>query len=137
MKDGPLFNFENVECKYAPYPVGYIRGVMPADIYREMATSFPAKELFVYRPGLGKKYSLNERADKQAFSNFVNGSPLWRRVYDEVKSPRFMHDVVEALYRQNVDIGLRNRIAPVNHSLCAAWRRVADAFSCLKRGRVR
>ncbi|WP_417710640.1 hypothetical protein [Roseibium aggregatum] len=98
--NGPHFDYE-------PYPVCYVKDVLPSDTYRELVKSYPDKALFKYMPNLGHKYSLSDINNPENYYAFLSRSPAWKAFYDHVKSEEFIDNVLDMLSANNVDLGLR------------------------------
>lgn len=97
---------------YEPFPVGYASSVFPPDVYRELLATWPAKDLFEFKAGLGKKYSLSEVSNRDAYHSFIRSSPPWRRFYEWTKSGSFVRQVRDLLASQGIDLGLQS--VPIN-----------------------
>lgn len=134
MSHPQLFRFDTMQFLYTPFPIGYGRGVLADDIYQELAESYPAQDLFSYMPKLGKKYSLSELNNPRQYQAFLDRSPRWRQLHDEIKSHDFAENVLDTLIQHHIDLGLRGRVAVINDRRSAWERRVADAWSCLRSG---
>lgn len=99
---------------YEPFPMGVIANVFPEDVYARMVASWPSKELFVFKPNLGKKYSLSEINNPQEYERFVRETEVWSRLHAYMKSPRFVDDALGFLADHHIDLGLRQQaVAPV------------------------
>jgi hypothetical protein len=105
------FQFEKAQFRYEPFPIGCTRPVFPADLYEELQRSWPASELFAFMPKLGKKYSLSEVNNPEAYHAFLGRTPVWKEIYDEVKSPDFAHKVVRMLKESFIDLGIPPEVA--------------------------
>src|SRR5688572_12581483 len=76
-----LFQFEQAEFRYDPYPIGYIREIISPDQYDDLSTSYPPLELFQEMPTLGRKYSLSERNRPEQYHGFIESQPVWKRLH--------------------------------------------------------
>lgn len=102
-----MLNFSEPLFDYEPYPVCYVKDILPADTYQKLVATYPDKDLFKYMPNLGHKYSLSEANNPDTYRKFLSETPEWKGFYDHVKSPGFVHEVLDMLARNNVDLGLR------------------------------
>jgi len=111
-QDKCLFQFEtNAQFRYEPYPIGLARPIFSASSYRELLAGWPPHELFAFMPKLGKKYSLSEVNNAAQYHEFLSHTPVWKSVYHEVKSARFVHNVLNFLRRAGVDLGIPEQVA--------------------------
>jgi len=115
LQDTGLFHCENVQFRYDPYPIGLARPVFPAGTYRELLEAWPAIELFAFMPKLGKKYSLSEVNNAAEYHDFLSRTPIWKSVYQEVKSAQFVRSALNVLSAASVDLGMPEQV-PVNQS---------------------
>jgi hypothetical protein len=106
-----LFRFEESTFRYEPFPIGLTRPIFEPSLYEELLNGWPAQELFAFMPKLGKKYSLSEVNEPANYREFVECSPLWRRVHREIKSAAFVRAVLHLLTRQHVDLGISGDVA--------------------------
>ena len=103
-RDTSLFRFAKAQFRYEPYPIGLARPIFPPETYQELLAAWPGHELFAFMPKLGKKYSLSEVNNPAQYHEFLERTPSWNAVFDEVKSARtvvreFMEDYAEAAER--------------------------------------
>ena len=61
------FNFDNLQFRYSPYPIGIAKPLMDSGLYREMLASYPDRERFQYMEKLGHKYTLSEHFNPKDF----------------------------------------------------------------------
>lgn len=132
-----LFSFEQIEIAFDPFPIGYARNVLPADVYRQLIATYPSMDLFLHMPKLGKKYSLSELNNKEQYFSFLRQNPVWERIYQEVKSPEFVEQVIDTLHQHRIDLGLRGRVDVVNDPWRARRQRFTAALECLRYGTPR
>ena len=91
-----MFNWTNVSVRAEPFPVFYIRDLLPASMYCQLADTFPLLSLFRYRDNLGNKYLLTE-AEGDAYFDFVATHTAWQQLYNEIKSNDFQSQVISFL----------------------------------------
>ena len=103
-----MLSFDKAAFSYGPFPVCYIPDFVDADLYSKLVNSFPAVELFEYKPQLGDKYSLAERNNGEKYHAFLAGTPVWGEFYRHLKSDAFVRKVLEFLKANNIDLGLDN-----------------------------
>lgn len=101
-----LLNLDAVGFEHDPYPIGCCPAILPQDVHDALRAEWPAQTLFEFMPKLGNKYSLSEVNRPDDYHRFIAGSPVWRRLYDEVKAPDFVARVLAMLAREGVDLGL-------------------------------
>ncbi len=99
-----MFDFVRSEFRYEPYPICYAEDVFPSDQYKKICDHFPPKDLFEYKPELGKKYSLSERNNAKNYHKFVAGEPVWKEFYDYVKSDVFIDGVLSFFEQKHVGV---------------------------------
>lgn len=92
---------------YEPYPVGVIRPVFDSGVYARLVASYPAKELFEFKPSLGNKYSLSEVNHGAQYHRFIAGTRDWKRFHDYIKGDEFVPRVLRFLADHHVDLGLQ------------------------------
>src|SRR5262245_12645068 len=102
----PAFSLSKARFRYEPYPVRVARPVFTPTDYDALLDAWPSKDLFQYRPDLGKKYALSEVNNAEGYHRFVGGHPLWMRMYRWVKSREFVAHVLQSLAACRVDLGL-------------------------------
>jgi hypothetical protein len=132
-----LFSLAGVSFDYEPYPIGYAQNVLPADLYRELAATYPPIDAFKYMPQLGKKYSLSEVNNPDRYWAFLRANAAWDRLYREVKSESFVTAVLDALARCQIDLGLRGRARLINDAWAARRQAARAALDCLRHGTPR
>jgi hypothetical protein len=123
-----FLNYDNLEFRYEPFPIGLAKPVMEPDTYRGFVDHYPPIELFANIPKLGNKYSLSERFNPRQYQNFIRGNAPWREFHAWIKSDEFVKGVLEALRERHIDLGYEIG-QPVS-------RRVARFLKDLVRGRV-
>lgn len=102
------FNFQNAQLEYEPYPLCYIPNFMSAADYKALSESYPALELFKFKPTLGKKYSLAEfKNNQQFYFDFLRKNECWREFYQKVKSKQFIEEIFSFLRDNHIDIGVK------------------------------
>ena len=128
-RPGKLVSFEHAEFLYEPFPMGVVRPVFADEIYEQLLDRFPAED-FVFKPDLGKKYSLSEVNNPGGFHRQVKPDPLLRQLFREFKSPEFVDDVLRLLKHHGIDLGLprssRSRIGHAGHFVGRLLRRQID-----------
>jgi hypothetical protein len=110
-QDTLLFQFEHAQFRYEPYPIGIARPIFSSSKYRELLAAWPPHELFAFMPKLGKKYSLSEVNNAAQYREFLNRTPVWKSVFQEVKSVRFVHRVLHVLRGADIDLGIPEQVA--------------------------
>jgi hypothetical protein len=108
-KQGSIFNFDNAQFMYEPFPMGLIKPAIESSYYNELVETFPDISLFKEMPYLGskqsRKWSLAEINNGDNYRKFLNATPAWKRFHDWVKSPDFLVQTIEFLNRNDVCLG--------------------------------
>jgi hypothetical protein len=91
-----MFNWNNALVRHEPFTVFYIRDLLQPRFYRELAETFPPVSQFRYRETLGNKYLLTE-SEGNSYFDFVEASPPWQRLFNEIKSITFKAQVLSFL----------------------------------------
>ena len=99
------FSYDNLEFRYAPFPIGLAKPLMEAAHYREFLANYPPVERFKYMAKLGHKYSLSEHFDPKAFHAFLKSNPVWHDFNRWIKSRDFIRGVLQALKDRSLDLG--------------------------------
>jgi hypothetical protein len=102
-----MFRFDEFEIQYDPYPLAVVNRALPQTEYDALLAQWPETDLFCYRADLGRKYSLSDLSNPEAYARFVSGNPTWRRFDDYIRSPGFARGVIAWLASQQIDLGLR------------------------------
>ena len=105
-----LFHFDAPQFRYEPYPIGLARPVFEPVTYRQLLDAWPPHELFAFMPKLGKKYSLSEVNNPEHYHAFLNRTPVWKAIYQEVKSATFVRGVVSLLRASGIDLGIPDKV---------------------------
>ena len=128
--DGALLRLSTMAFVYEPYPVGWATSVFAPEMYRELVATWPPTELFEFKPELGRKYSLSEVNHPEKYFQFLRSAPAWRRFFESVKTPSFVHRVLGLLDAHSVELDLQstpvgsvNPLAPWSRRLARALRR--------------
>lgn len=100
-----MFDFSAAKFRYTPYPIGWAPDVLPADLYLELANSYPDLSQMFKRKSLGNKYILTE-FDGKPYYDVVSISASWRKLYNFIKSPSFVEYLLGFLKEKGIDLGL-------------------------------
>jgi hypothetical protein len=103
-----MLRYDNIEFQYEPYPIGMARPSMDTSLYNDLVETFPAMDLFEYKPDKGEKYSLSQFNNGSNYRQFVANSPAWRKFHEYIKSPDFISDALSGLKSYGIDLGLPN-----------------------------
>jgi hypothetical protein len=115
-----MFSYHNADFVYEPYPICYVKDILPAELYEDLTDSYPDKSEFDYMPRFGKKYSLAEKNNKEKYYRYLKQNPQWNELFRYVKSKKFIEDTLEFLESKNIDLGYKNYS-------CASLRRGKSA----------
>lgn len=100
-----MLNFDKLELRYRPFPIGLIRPAMAEDVYLECLREFPETEQFDYMDEIGHKYSLSEKNAPRNYERLIKTVPVWRELHAWIKSRDFIESAFEALRTHHVDLG--------------------------------
>jgi hypothetical protein len=112
------FNYDHLEFRYEPYPIGLAKPLIEPGLYREMLAGYPDREWFMYLEKLGHKYSLSEHFNPKTFRKFLHANPLWNNFNRWIKSRDFTRGVINALAEQSLDVGYNPDMTVLNQ-----WRK--------------
>lgn len=101
-----LFDLKASQVAYEPFPVGYVESIFDLGRFEKLAGSFPELSQMVHFQRAGNKHLLSESRGTNAFFSHVRSHPEWARVYEEVKSSRFVQSVLGLFESINIDLGL-------------------------------
>ena len=101
------FNYSNFVFDYEPYPIGVAREFIEPDYYRRLVENFPPIEIFggFFDPNSNKK-GLSELYAPNSYHQFVRETPVYRDFYEYIKSPEFIHDVLNCFEQNYIQLGL-------------------------------
>lgn len=102
-----MIDFENLDLRYSPFPIGVAQNVMDPGFYRDLVTQWPSQDLFQYKDSLGDKYSLSEVNNPGNYRAFINNTPAYRKLHDWVKSDGFIYGLVDQLAASGINLGYR------------------------------
>lgn len=100
------FAFDRASFLYEPYPVGLIKDVFDGAYYEQLVSSFPKLDIFQFMKHHGDKYSLSELNNASQYHAFLERTPSWKRLYDYVKGPSFIPDVLRLLLQHEIDLNI-------------------------------
>jgi hypothetical protein len=101
-----MLQYDRIEFKYEPYPIGLARPVLDEDFYRALVESFPPIEIFEFKPEKGGKYSLSQVNNARQYRKFIRSSPPWQKFYEYIKSREFIEGALDMLKQHDIDLGL-------------------------------
>ena len=101
-------------------------------MYADLLRHWPATSLFEFKPVLGNKYSLSEVNNPDNYRRFIAETPCWHVLHARIKSPAFVHYVIDLLKRHSLDMGLQGSKVEDQRStgrrIAAALRYAAGRF---------
>lgn len=130
-------SLETLRFRYEPFPIGIAAPVLPAGAYQGLCDTWPSQELFVFKKNLGHKYSLSEVNNPDAYHEFLRSHHDWRHLYESVKGPRFIYNVLDALCSHQIDLGLQKRHVSVTHRFSSTWDLARAAIKKVARAAMR
>lgn len=101
----PALSLDQLRIRYEPFPIGFCEDFLDADFYGKLLSTWPAHELFQYKPTLGNKYSLSEVNHPRQYQDFIAASPNWKMFHRLIKAPAFIEYVLDTLCDHNIDLG--------------------------------
>ena len=72
-----FFNFENLQFRYEPFPIGIARPAIAPSAYQDFIANYPPQELFAYHPKVGHKYTLSEKSNPDKYHEVLRTRPVW------------------------------------------------------------
>ncbi len=129
-----MLNFDLLEMRYRPFPIGVIRPAMSENVYAECLKAFPDSALFEYVGDVGHKLSLSEKYASRNYQDLIANEPVWRSLHRWVKSRAFLESTFEALENRHIDLGydvptLTQRLRRRAKTLWRGRGRRADLYS--------
>ena len=112
------FNYDHLEFRYEPFPIGLAKPLIEPSLYKEMLAGYPDREWFMYLEKLGHKYSLSEHFNPKTFRKFLDANPLWNDFNRWIKSRDFTRGVINALAERSLDVGYNPDMTVLNQ-----WRK--------------
>lgn len=101
-----LLDLKDAQFRYDPYPIGIIKNIFEPSLYDHLVNSFPANQLFRFMEYHGDKWSLSEVNNPEKYYEFLRANPYWHELYKEVKSKRFINQVLNTLIQSKIDLGI-------------------------------
>lgn len=102
----PMYvNFEHLEFRYEPFPIGLAKPIMDDTVYAQLLDSYPPLELFKYFPKVGHKYSLSQKYNPRHYHEWIESHRPWRDFHAWVKSDAFVIEVIDALRQRHIELG--------------------------------
>jgi hypothetical protein len=102
-------SLEQIEFRYEPFPIGFIRNVLDPELYERLLASWPDEHLFEYKPSLGNKYSLSEVNHSDIYQAVIGELEPWRLLHQWIKGPEFIEYVLSTMRQHNIDLGYAAR----------------------------
>lgn len=100
------FQLSSFNIDYEPYPVIFIKNILPLDFYNSLVKAFPDESLLKHFPAAGDKYLLSEGSDEVLYTKVLNDYPVWQQLYKIIKSSAFINSIYSFLRTNHVDIGI-------------------------------
>lgn len=122
------FNYDQLQFRYEPYPIGYARPIMDHADYEALAAAYPPRDRFVYLEKVGHKFTLSERFNPRQYADFIASTPVWRDFHRWLKSNDFIYEVMQTLKAHQIDLGYKKPPS--------ARKRLLRTFKSLTRQRV-
>jgi hypothetical protein len=98
----------NININYKPFPVLSLKNFINKQYYIQLVNTFPEKELFEFKENLGKKYSLSETNNRKNYFKYIKQNKIWNKFFKIIKSKNFIQEIIDLLYENNINLGLKN-----------------------------
>jgi hypothetical protein len=120
-----MMDFRLASFRYAPFPVGLVDGILPADLYSAMLTQFPGPSCFDNVSGHdnGTRYLLREPRLTAEIRRLGPRASAWARFLGTVYDRRFVAVLDTFLTAHHVDLGLERLREFVGPPLRPPWWR--------------
>jgi hypothetical protein len=105
-----FFSYDHIKFRYEPFPIALAKPIMDDGLYQQFVENFPPIDIFESFAELGKKghkYTLSEKENRKAYSDFVQSNPLWRDFHGWINSNEFPYEVMDMLRQHDIDLGYR------------------------------
>lgn len=100
-------NYQNFVFDYEPFPLGVAGQFIEEAHYKKMVDSFPSVEVFGnFFDSMSNKRALSEMYNHGAYHEFVRQTPVYLEFYHYIKSPEFIHDVLNCFERNYIQLRL-------------------------------
>src|SRR4051812_39712909 len=101
------YNYSNFNFDYEPYPIGVAREFIEPSYYRRLVENFPPIDIFggFYDPESNKK-GLSELYNPDSYHRFIRETPVYLDFYKYIKSPQFIHDVLNCFEQNYIQLRL-------------------------------
>jgi hypothetical protein len=127
-----LINFDALQLRYQPFPIGSIRPAFSDQLYNECTAAFPPVELFERIDKVGLKYALSEKYAPKNYHSLIRTTAVWRRLHAWIKSDTFIDAALNALRTRGVNVGYHEpHISALRRIKRAARRRSLARSSTL------
>lgn len=123
-----LFDLSGAVFRYEPFPIAITRSVFNNQIYQEMLDNWPETDQFKYMPNLGHKYSLSEVNNASQYHHVIKSTPIWQQIFDEIKSEKFIHGILDFLTSKNINLGLRKKCIVTNKPSLSLLNRLKETY---------
>lgn len=100
-------NYSNFVFDYEPYPIGVAQNFIQADYYRQLVEHFPPIEIFgEFFDRDSNKMALSELYEPDRYHRFIRETSVYRDFYNYIKSPNFVHDVLNCFEQNFIELRL-------------------------------
>jgi hypothetical protein len=101
------FNYANFIFDYEPFPIGVAREFIEANYYSRLVESFPSIEIFGdFFDARSNKKALAEIYRPDVYRRFIRETPVYLDFYRYIKSPKFIHDVLNCFEQNYIQLRL-------------------------------
>lgn len=100
-----FFNYDCLEFRYEPFPVGLAKKLFDETVYHQLVDSYPPVNLFKSLPKFGNKYSLSEKYYPAKYRSYIKSHAIWRELHTWIKSDAFINEILSILVEHNIDLG--------------------------------
>jgi len=104
-----LFNYQNFAFDYDPFPLGVAQQFVDTEHYRCLVEHFPQTDMFgIFFDKSSYKKTLSELYNPSAYHHFIRQTPVYLEFYEYIKSPDFIHHVLNCFEQNYVMLNLSN-----------------------------
>jgi len=132
-----MFQLQNCEIRYSPYPLLVVKPAMEPSFYDELVRTFPQENLFGKIDKYDYKLSLSEKAAPENYAAFIKNTPSWNRFHAAVKSEAFIRSVVDFLKSRNLDPGVDEHLKSRSSQWVSGLKKMARGQPPTGAGRLK
>ena len=102
-------NYKNFLFDYDPFPLGVAQQFVDPKHYRLLVENFPSVDAFGnFFDSMSNKKALSELYNPSLYHDFIRQTPVYHEFYQYIKSPHFIHDVLNCFEQNYIQLKLSN-----------------------------